>query len=263
MDQPRFDRENSKRIKAVERSFGASTKSLSRPGRFLVGQGCLKKQGRRKSQTKVFFLFNDVLVYGSIVLFGRLHKKLTVIPLDKVLLEDMEDTAVLKNQWLIRTPRKSFFVSAQSQEEKEAWIEHINLCQEDLLQVGSLQNSTFASTWIPDKVSHKCLRCFSVFSATKRRHHCRKCGLLVCNSCSKKRMMIEHIHATKKLRVCKLCHTQSEEDETARCRGDSAGKNNVEDEDTASSDEEEEEEEEEEEDGMYECFAESGWLQAL
>ncbi|XP_068193388.1 pleckstrin homology domain-containing family F member 1-like [Antennarius striatus] len=256
MDQVVFDKENYNRIKAVEKTFGASGKPLSKPGRFLVGQGCLMKQGRRKPETKVFFLFNDVLVYGSIILSGRLHKKLKIIPLENILLEDMEDSSVLKNQWLIRTPRKSFFVSAHSNEEKEAWIEHINLCQSNLLQAGTLRGSAFASTWIPDRVTHKCMRCFHNFSQTKRRHHCRKCGFLVCNACSKKRMLIEHIHATKKLRVCKICHAQNQEDETARRRGDSAGKNSLEGEDMLSSDEEDGEE-------MYENFLESGWLKRL
>ncbi|XP_068606287.1 pleckstrin homology domain-containing family F member 2-like [Brachionichthys hirsutus] len=232
MDQSALNKQNSERIKAVERSFGASGKSLSRPGRFLVGQGCLKKQGRRKPETKVFFLFNDVLVYGSIVLSGRLHKKLTVIPLEDIQMDYMEDNAELTKQWLIRTPRKSFFVSAQSQEEKEAWIEHISLCKEKLLlQGGSLQNPAFAVAFIPDQVAHKCLRCFSIFTATKRRHHCRKCGFLVCNACSKKRMLIKHMHATKKLRVCRICYFQNKEEEMTRRRGDSAGKNSIEDED--------------------------------
>lgn len=81
MDLLTFDKENSDRIKAVENSFGASGNSLSKPGRVLMGEGRLMKQGRRKPQPKVFFLFNDVLVYGSIILNGRWHKKQKVIRL--------------------------------------------------------------------------------------------------------------------------------------------------------------------------------------
>lgn len=68
-------------IKAVENSFGASGRSLSKPGRMLMGQGRLMKQGRRRTQPKVFFLFNDVLVYGSIILTGPLYRNQKIIPL--------------------------------------------------------------------------------------------------------------------------------------------------------------------------------------
>ncbi|XP_044038306.1 pleckstrin homology domain-containing family F member 2-like [Siniperca chuatsi] len=241
MDLLTFARENRERIQAVENSFGASGRPLTKEGRILMGQGRLMKQGRRKPQPKVFFLFNDVLVYGSIILNGRWHKHQKIIPLEDIQLEDMEDGLVLKNQWLIRTPQKSFFVSASSYEEKQAWIEHIEDCRSSLLQGSSRQpGSTFAVSWIPDQAAFKCMRCFNKFTATKRRHHCRKCGFLVCNSCSKHRAVIGHIHPTKKLRVCHLCHTRNEEDEISRLRGDSTGKNSSEEDDVAASSDEEE-----------------------
>lgn len=81
MDLLTFERENRQRIQAVENSFGPAGGSLSKPGRVLMGQGHLMKQGRRKPQPKSFFLFNDILVYGSIILNGRWHKNQKVIPL--------------------------------------------------------------------------------------------------------------------------------------------------------------------------------------
>lgn len=40
--------------------------------------------------------------------------------------------------------------------------------------------------WVSDDVSDHCLICCSEFSFFNRRHHCRGCGSLVCNSCSSK-----------------------------------------------------------------------------
>mmetsp|Transcript_52964 Transcript_52964/g.123781 ORF Transcript_52964/g.123781 Transcript_52964/m.123781 type:complete len:183 (-) Transcript_52964:511-1059(-) len=37
---------------------------------------------------------------------------------------------------------------------------------------------------MPDKASPHCVVCMSAFTSVHRRHHCRRCGLLVCGSCS-------------------------------------------------------------------------------
>ncbi|KAM8844880.1 pleckstrin homology domain-containing family F member 1-like [Spinachia spinachia] len=217
-----FKNLNRARIQAVEQSFGPAGASLSKPGRLLMGQGRLMKQGRDKPQPKVFFLFNDVLVYGSIILNGRWYKNQKVIPLEGLKLEDMEDSETFRNQWLMRSPRKSFFVSAPSYGEKRAWLEHIEECCSNLQQGGAPSVSDFAVTWIPDRAADKCMRCFHKFSATRRRHHCRKCGFLVCNACSTQRAVLRHIHPTKPLRVCRLCNAREKEDEVGKTRTEAA-----------------------------------------
>ncbi|KAM6977844.1 pleckstrin homology domain-containing family F member 1 [Aplochiton taeniatus] len=206
MDRLAFTQENRDRIQVVESSFGPSGKPLNRPGRVLVGEGRLKKLSRRRPQSKVFYLFNDVLVYGTIVLHGHWHKSQKIFPLENIQLEDLEDSPQMKNQWLIRTPRKSFYVSASSPEEKQAWLEHIEECRLKRLRDASCPSPTFAVTWIPDQASAICMRCLEKFNMAHRRHHCRNCGFVVCNNCSKYRAVIAHINPIKAVRVCKLCH---------------------------------------------------------
>lgn len=253
MNQVTFAKDNQDRIQAVECSFGPMGKPLSQPGRILIGEGRLVKQSRRGPQPKVFFLFNDVLVYGSIILNGRWNKKQQIIPLEDIQLEDLEDSAIMRNQWLIRTPRKSFYVAAASYEEKRAWIEHMEDCRSRLLQKGGCTpGSTFASTWIPDQASAVCMRCSDKFTVTQRRHHCRKCGFVVCGACSKKRAVIRHIHPTKWLRVCTMCHSslssmEAEDQEVSRIRGSSTEKIGSDEEEFEGFSEEEEVEEQMEE----------------
>lgn len=164
----------------------------------------------------------------------------------------------MRNQWLIRTPRKSFYVSASSPEEKQAWIDHIQECKSSLMKGSCRQprsTSDYAVTWIPDLSAYRCMRCFKKFTVTKRRHHCRRCGFLVCNSCSKQREVIHHIDPKEKQRVCKRCCAQSKEDDIPRQRWDSTGKNSSEEEDVAASSDETTE------NVMFEVYNDSVWLQ--
>ncbi|CAN9506835.1 unnamed protein product [Ophioblennius macclurei] len=209
VDHLTFSRENRDRISAVQNSFSPSGKPLLEPNRVLIGEGRLMKMSPRGGpQPKVFFLFNDVLVYGSIILNGRWYTKQKIIRLEEIQLEELEDGLNMKHQWLLRTPRKSFYVGASSHVEKQAWIEHIKDCQAALMQNGGRRASLdFAVTWIPDKASDICMRCSNKFTLTQRRHHCRRCGFVVCAACSKGRVMIRHMHPTKPQRVCTMCYS--------------------------------------------------------
>lgn len=44
-----------------------------------------------------------------------------------------------------------------------------------------------AAQWVPDTASKRCQICLAAFHLTRRRHHCRICGLLACNDCSLQR----------------------------------------------------------------------------
>ncbi|KAK7912860.1 hypothetical protein WMY93_013071 [Mugilogobius chulae] len=211
-----FPNDNQRRIMAVQKSFGPSGARLLDPNRILIGEGRLMKQSRHGPQPKAFFLFNDMLVYGTIVINGRWFAKQKIIALADIRLQDLED-GYMRNQWLIQTPTKSFNVSAMSRDEKLAWIEHIQVSQTRL----PMGDQPVAINWIPDHASAICMRCTRKFTMTHRRHHCRKCGFLVCAACSRNRAVIGHIHPTKRLRVCKQCHTCLSEREPEVRRRDS------------------------------------------
>ena len=59
---------NARRIALVESCFGSAGQPLSVPGRVLVGQGVLTKSCRKRLKPRRFFLFNDLLVYGNIII---------------------------------------------------------------------------------------------------------------------------------------------------------------------------------------------------
>lgn len=64
---------------------------LAIPGRVLVGEGVLTKICRKKPKPRQFYLFNDILVYGSILISKKKYNKQHIIPLEGVTLQDMDD----------------------------------------------------------------------------------------------------------------------------------------------------------------------------
>ncbi|XP_061825020.1 zinc finger FYVE domain-containing protein 26 isoform X2 [Nerophis lumbriciformis] len=60
--------------------------------------------------------------------------------------------------------------------------------------------------WVPDTQQHVCMVCrrerFTMFN---RRHHCRRCGRLVCHACSERKMPVEGCPA--EVRVCDPCYS--------------------------------------------------------
>ena len=46
------------------------------------------------------------------------------------------------------------------------------------------------ASWKPDKAVSKCEICDVVFSLLTRRHHCRSCGGIFCDTCSKDRAIV-------------------------------------------------------------------------
>ncbi|XP_060119541.1 zinc finger FYVE domain-containing protein 26-like [Heteronotia binoei] len=60
--------------------------------------------------------------------------------------------------------------------------------------------------WIPDETEGTCMVCKTErFTMFNRRHHCRRCGRLVCSSCSTKRMVVEACRENL-ARVCDQCY---------------------------------------------------------
>ncbi|XP_039642804.1 zinc finger FYVE domain-containing protein 26 isoform X3 [Perca fluviatilis] len=61
--------------------------------------------------------------------------------------------------------------------------------------------------WVPDTKQDICMVCqrerFTMFN---RRHHCRRCGRLVCHACSEHKMPVEGCPEDEEVRVCDQCY---------------------------------------------------------
>ncbi|CAG0881312.1 unnamed protein product [Darwinula stevensoni] len=198
---------NARRIQMVESCFGSSGQPLQVPGRVLVGEGVLTKMCRKKPKARQFFLFNDILVYGNILIQKKKYTKQHIIPLEEVKLRPMEDEGALKNGWLICTASKSFAVYAATDTEKQEWMAHISKCIEDLIKKsGKKPAAEHAAVWVPDSAASICMHCKKTqFTTFNRRHHCRKCGSVVCGPCSNRKFLLPS-QSNKPLRVCNACY---------------------------------------------------------
>ncbi|XP_017658431.1 zinc finger FYVE domain-containing protein 26 isoform X2 [Nannospalax galili] len=66
--------------------------------------------------------------------------------------------------------------------------------------------------WVPDETESICMVCCREhFTMFNRRHHCRRCGRLVCGSCSTKKMVVEGCRENP-TRVCDQCYSYYNKD---------------------------------------------------
>ncbi|KJE92524.1 hypothetical protein CAOG_03475 [Capsaspora owczarzaki ATCC 30864] len=203
---------NIDRIQAVEACFGSSGKMLQKAGRVLIGEGILTKMCRKKLKPRQFYLFNDCIVYGSIIIPRKKLTRQRLIPLAHMFLRPIADTesAAMKHGWYILSKGKSFQVFTATEQEKREWMAHICKCVSD--QTGREQvmvtedPKDTAAVWIPDDKATTCMCCRKVkFNPVIRKHHCRRCGMVVCSGCSRNRALLADIDE-KPVRICDLCH---------------------------------------------------------
>eukprot|EP00127_Corallochytrium_limacisporum_P004265 Clim_evm210s157 gene=Clim_evmTU210s157 len=67
------------------------------------------------------------------------------------------------------------------------------------------RTTEFRARWLKDNVVADCGRCGVRFTIFKRRHHCRSCGGIYCDSCSSHTFPLPE-YDNQRLRVCEACY---------------------------------------------------------
>jgi len=83
---------------------------------------------------------------------------------------------------------------------KRCWLQAFRQMNYNLTKKKGLQNVV----WVPDGSVSKCMRCDASFTFTKRKHHCRLCGAVVCSDCSNYKLSL--VDVQQDIRVCKHCY---------------------------------------------------------
>ena len=176
---------------------------------------------RRKRSDYVLHLFNDVLLYSSeganskFLLHQVFELASCAVSADVSSLAGKLNPKELRRAFGISAASKSFIVIVDSEEEKQLWIKDLTLHigkERDALARRDPEGASaisFAAAFVPDDTRTACNICLAAFTLKNRRHHCRKCGELVCDACSLHRRLLPHI-SQERVRLCDVCEDKSQ-----------------------------------------------------
>ncbi|KAI3371580.1 hypothetical protein L3Q82_024148, partial [Scortum barcoo] len=169
-----------------------------------------------------FCKFNNMLLYcvPKFSLGGPKYTVRTRIGIDgmKVLETTNED---YPHTFQVSGKERTLELQASSEQDKAGWIkafqETIEIFQQknesfknalrDVEEVSNAELGKRAPRWIRDNEVTMCMKCKEPFNAlTRRRHHCRACGYVVCWKCSDNKVALEY-DGNKQNKVCKDCYS--------------------------------------------------------
>ncbi|XP_073476828.1 RUN and FYVE domain-containing protein 1 isoform X1 [Aquarana catesbeiana] len=89
----------------------------------------------------------------------------------------------------------------QALQEMGLHLSQSKLKMEDIKEVNKALKG---HTWLKDDEASGCKQCKKEFSISRRKHHCRNCGDIFCNTCSSNELSLPSY--PKPVRVCDICH---------------------------------------------------------
>ncbi|KAM6925283.1 FYVE, RhoGEF and PH domain-containing protein 1 [Xenentodon cancila] len=201
------------------------------PTNELIKEGHILKLSNKNgtTQDRYLILFNDRLLYcvPKLRLIGQKYGVRTRIDVDGMELKETSSAAVPRT-FLVSGKQRSLELQARTEEEKKDWIQaiqatiqrheqtvesfrHLNCSLRDDESTpphspSCVELGKRAPTPIREKEVTLCMKCQEPFnSITKRRHHCKACGHVVCGKCSEFRARLSYDN-NRTNRVCIDCY---------------------------------------------------------
>ncbi|KAJ6656376.1 hypothetical protein lerEdw1_003879 [Lerista edwardsae] len=215
-----FTLDNFQKLMQIQYSLNGHHE-IVQPGRVFLKEGTLMKLSRKVMQPRMFFLFNDALLYTTPVQSG-MYKLNNMLSLAGMKVRKPTHEAY-QNELNIESVERSFILSASSATERDEWLEAISRSIEDYTKKRitfnhskSLEEAdpekeeedspigSKAPIWIPDTRATMCMICTCEFTLTWRRHHCRACGKIICQACSSNKHGLDYMK-NQPARVCDHC----------------------------------------------------------
>ncbi|XP_073397074.1 FYVE, RhoGEF and PH domain-containing protein 1 isoform X2 [Dendrobates tinctorius] len=200
------------------------------PTNELIKEGHILKLSAKNgtTQDRYLILFNDRLLYcvPKLRLIGQKYSVRARIDVEGMELKH-SSSPNLTRTFLVSGKQRSLELQARTEGEKKDWIQAIEATMsrhEQTMETYKLLNSTHredeetppnspntdlgkrAPTPIREKEVTMCMKCQEAFnSITKRRHHCKACGHVVCGKCSEFRARLVYDN-NRTNRVCVDCY---------------------------------------------------------
>ncbi|KAG7523465.1 FYVE, and PH domain-containing 4 isoform X5 [Solea senegalensis] len=213
--------ENLKKLLEIYEMLGEE-EDIVHPSNEFIKEGHILKLAARNTSAmeRYLFLFNNMLLYcvPKFSLGGPKYTVRTRIGIDgmKVLETTNED---YPHTFQVSGKERTLELQASSQQDKAGWIkafqktievfqqknESFKNALKDVDEVSKAELGKRAPRWIRDNEVTMCMKCQESFNAlTRRRHHCRACGYVVCWKCSDNKVALEY-DGNKVNKVCRDC----------------------------------------------------------
>uniref|UniRef100_A0A8B9BBW0 RUN and FYVE domain-containing protein 1 n=1 Tax=Anser brachyrhynchus TaxID=132585 RepID=A0A8B9BBW0_9AVES len=134
----------------------------------------------------------------------ELHQEKDATSLLKTELEQMEG---LKKE-LRKLQDEKQQLEKVCEEQEQALQEmglHLSQSKLKMEDIKEVNKALKGHTWLKDDEATHCKQCEKEFSISRRKHHCRNCGDIFCNTCSSNELALPSY--PKPVRVCDTCHT--------------------------------------------------------
>uniref|UniRef100_A0A3Q3KN97 FYVE, RhoGEF and PH domain containing 4a n=1 Tax=Monopterus albus TaxID=43700 RepID=A0A3Q3KN97_MONAL len=217
--------ENLKKLLEIYEMLGEE-EDIVHPSNEFIKEGQILKLAARNTSAmeRYLFLFNNLLLYcvPKFSLGGPKYTVRTRIGIDgmKVLETTNED---YPHTFQVSGKERTLELQASSEQDKAGWIkafqETIEIFQQknesfknalkdvEEVSVSNAELGKRAPRWIRDNEVTMCMQCKEPFNAlTRRRHHCRACGNVVCWKCSDNKVPLEY-DGNKMSKVCMNCYS--------------------------------------------------------
>uniref|UniRef100_A0A803VYW3 FYVE, RhoGEF and PH domain containing 2 n=3 Tax=Ficedula albicollis TaxID=59894 RepID=A0A803VYW3_FICAL len=196
------------------------------PSNELIKEGPIQKISTRNNSTseKYLFLFNNMLLYcvPKVIQVGaefQVHLRMDV---EGMKVRELKDTE-FPHTFLVSGKQRTLELQARSAEEMNDWIKAfqdaidrkekrsetfkaaVHGLETDTPALKTEELGRWAPQWVRDNLVTMCMRCKEPFNAiTRRRHHCRACGYVVCARCSDYKAELQY-DGNRPNRVCQEC----------------------------------------------------------
>uniref|UniRef100_A0A803T0U2 FYVE, RhoGEF and PH domain containing 4 n=1 Tax=Anolis carolinensis TaxID=28377 RepID=A0A803T0U2_ANOCA len=219
--------ENLKKLLEVYEMLGEE-EDIVNPSNELIKEGQILKLAARNTsaQERYLFLFNNMLLY-CVPRFSLVGSKFTVrtrVGVDGMKIVETHNEEY-PHTFQVSGKERTLELQASSEQDKEEWIKALQSTidafqqrnetfrnaiakeYDDMpIEVSTAELGKRAPRWIRDNEVTMCMKCKEPFNAlTRRRHHCRACGHVVCWKCSDYKAHLEY-DSNKLNKVCKDCY---------------------------------------------------------